>query len=225
MAAEMIQLVLQAAGQQPRALDRDGPAVQVRPGDHRVTGPRGGQVETGYRQACFRAVLVPLSGHRGGVDQVPLRSTGSPNRRMSRAVMGPARRAARRPVIPGRGARRWPAPPASGWRRAARRASGSRLPAGRWRAAGSGCPRPSARPRSFPARDGRPGAGQVPYLLGAHGLDESLGRHPVQGPVQRARAYPGPQLGPCGAHRPASPASFPRGGCPARERGPGNTRW
>ena len=40
--------------------------------------------------------------------------------------------------------------------------------------------------------------GQVPHLLGAHGLDESLGRHPVQGPVQRARAYLGPQLGPVG---------------------------
>jgi len=57
---EMIELVLQAAGQQPGALDRHGPAVQVHPGDHRVPGPRRGQVEAGYRQACFRAVLVPL---------------------------------------------------------------------------------------------------------------------------------------------------------------------
>ncbi len=68
----MIELMLQAAGQQPGAFDRHEPALQVHSGDHRVPGSRRRQVETGYRQASFRAVLVPLDGHQAGVDQVPL---------------------------------------------------------------------------------------------------------------------------------------------------------
>ena len=34
----------------------------------------------------------------------------------------------------------------------------------------------------------RPGR-QVPHLLGAHRLDQAFGRHPVQGPVQRAGTH------------------------------------
>ena len=69
---EVIELVLQAAGQQPGALDPHRPSVQVHPGGHRVPGPRRRQVEAGYRQACFRAVLVPFAGHQAWVDQVSL---------------------------------------------------------------------------------------------------------------------------------------------------------
>jgi hypothetical protein len=41
----MIELVLQAAGQQPVAFDGDGLVVKVHPGDHRMPGPRGRQEE------------------------------------------------------------------------------------------------------------------------------------------------------------------------------------
>ena len=57
----MIDLVLQAPGQHPGPLDRDRLAVQVDPGGDRVPGPRGGQVEAGYRQAALQVVLVAIA--------------------------------------------------------------------------------------------------------------------------------------------------------------------